>query len=87
MLTRKIDAALDALEACAKKVPALAACYRPGTRARLALEEVLEAVAKADTALFQYDAQPPQVANEAALMGSHEAANDIGPAEVRMCPP
>jgi hypothetical protein len=53
MLTRKIDAALDALAACRARAPGLAACYRPGSPERLALDRLMAALDAADQALFQ----------------------------------
>lgn len=52
MLTHKIDAALDALLACAMRLPALRDCYRPGTPERAALDNLLAALQHADAALF-----------------------------------
>ena len=57
MLTRKIDAALDALDLCRSAVPELAAIYRPGTPTRAALEAVIDAADRANAALFGVDRQ------------------------------
>ena len=44
MLTRKIDAALDALAACRSRTPDLLDCYRPGAPERAALEGLMAAL-------------------------------------------
>jgi hypothetical protein len=51
MLTRKIDAALDALAACRAHAPGLRDCYRPGTSERAALDGLLAALERTDAAL------------------------------------
>jgi len=51
MLTRKIDAALDALAACRAHAPGLRDCYRPGTSERAALDGLVAARALTDAAL------------------------------------
>ncbi|MDR3512493.1 MAG: hypothetical protein P4L73_12730 [Caulobacteraceae bacterium] len=51
MLTRQIDAALDALEACRTRAPHLRDCYRPGTPERAALDELVAALERTDAAL------------------------------------
>jgi hypothetical protein len=47
MLTRRIDAALDAIAACRERVPALRDLYRDGTREREALDDLIEAARRA----------------------------------------
>ena len=59
MLTRQIDAALDAMDACRKRTPALLAYYRPGTPVRTALECLLAALAQVDVALVSPDTHTP----------------------------
>lgn len=51
MLTRRIDAALDALSDCRARAPGLRDIYRPDTPEHLALDEVLAAVRRAHAAL------------------------------------
>jgi hypothetical protein len=51
MLTRKIDAALDALAACRARAPGLRDCYRPGTPERAALDALMSALERTDAAL------------------------------------
>ena len=53
MITRHIDAALDALEACRSRLPWLRDFYRPGTPEHAALEEVLGALNRADAVLLE----------------------------------
>ena len=52
MLSYKIDAALDALLACMMRAPALRDCYRPGSAERVALDGLLEQLARTDAILF-----------------------------------
>ena len=51
MLTRRIDAAFDALAACRDRVPALRDVYRLGSAERAALDGLLEALDRTDNAL------------------------------------
>jgi hypothetical protein len=51
MLTRRIDAALDALQACRDRLPLLRDLYRPGSPERAALDEILGALSRADPVL------------------------------------
>ena len=51
MLTRSIDQALDALDACRERVPFLRDLYREGRPERVVLDEVLNVVCKADAAI------------------------------------
>lgn len=51
MLTRKIDAALNALDACRASAPGLRDCYRPGSPERAALDELMAALERTDAAL------------------------------------
>lgn len=51
MLTRKIDAALDALDACRARAPGLRDCYRPGSPERDALDALLAALERTEAAL------------------------------------
>ncbi len=60
MLTRKIDAALDARDACRAKVPVLASCYLEGSPERAVVETFLAALADRDAALLRRHAQPPR---------------------------
>jgi membrane peptidoglycan carboxypeptidase len=60
MLTRKIDAALDAMLACMIKAPALLDVYRPGTPERAAVAELLAALQRTDAVLFERPADPPR---------------------------
>jgi hypothetical protein len=52
MLTRRIDAALDAIAACRERVPALRDLYRDGSRERAALDELIEAARRATGVLI-----------------------------------
>lgn len=56
MLTRRIDAALDALWTCRERLPLLRDLYRPQTPERRALDEVLAAMKRADAVLRGQDA-------------------------------
>jgi hypothetical protein len=60
MLTRKIDAALDALDACRARTPGLRDCYRPGSPERDALDALVDALERTEAALR------PQVGGSAA---------------------
>lgn len=51
MLTRRIDAALDALDACRTRAPDLRDCYRPGSPERAALDELMAALERTTAAL------------------------------------
>jgi hypothetical protein len=51
MLTRKIDAALDAITACRTRTPDLLDCYRTGAPERVALERLMAALDQACGAL------------------------------------
>jgi hypothetical protein len=51
MLTRRIDAALNALSDCRNRVPELRDIYRPDTPERAALDDVLAALQRAGTVL------------------------------------
>ncbi len=59
MLTRRIDAALDALWICRERLPLLVDLYRPETPERAALEGVVAAIAHADKVLLCNEARPP----------------------------
>ena len=59
MLTRSIDAALDALAACRSRVPQLREVYRPGSPERAALDDLLSALTRTDEALSAGRASPP----------------------------
>ena len=52
MLTRRIDAALEAIDRCRSRVPFLNEMYRPGTPERIAVDDLIEALNRADAALF-----------------------------------
>ena len=52
MISRHIDAALDALETCRSRLPWLRDFYRPGTPEHAALEEALGALNRADAVLL-----------------------------------
>jgi hypothetical protein len=61
MLTRQIDAALDSLWTCRERLPRLAALHPPGTPERMALDDVLAAIARADKVMGRaagIDAKP-----------------------------
>ena len=51
MLTRRIDAALDALAVCRARAPGLRDCYRPGSPERAALDALIAALERTETAL------------------------------------
>ena len=59
MLTRRIDAALDALAACRDRVPFLRDLYRAGTIERAALDDLLDALRRTDDALSGAGTRPP----------------------------
>ncbi|MDR3506330.1 MAG: hypothetical protein P4L64_00365 [Caulobacteraceae bacterium] len=48
MLTRKIDAALDAMALCRSRAPILRDCYRSGSPEREAVDAVLAALERFD---------------------------------------
>ena len=52
MLTEGIDAALDALEACRRHVPALMNLFRPGTPARADIDAVIAAAQRAKVSVY-----------------------------------
>jgi hypothetical protein len=58
MLTRRVDAALDALCACRERVP-LRDQYKPDTPQRAALDGVLAALRRADEVMLGHNAKPP----------------------------
>ena len=51
MLTRRIDAALNALTECRARLPPLRDLYRPGSAERAALDDLLEALNRTNEAL------------------------------------
>ena len=51
MLTRRIDAALEALWTCRERLPLLRDLFQPGSRERAAIDAVIAAIADADAAL------------------------------------
>lgn len=51
MLTRRIDAALDALAACRNRLPGLRDVFRPGAPERAALDELLAALERTDAVI------------------------------------
>lgn len=57
MLTRRIDAALDALFDCQDRVPFLRDLQPPGSKRRAALDGVLEAVDRAKAVMAAPDAE------------------------------
>jgi hypothetical protein len=59
MLTRRIDAALDAIAACRERVPALRDLYRYGTPERAALDDLIDAARRANGALSGEDPPAP----------------------------
>ena len=59
MLTRRIDAALDAIARCRRQVPELSDVFRPGTPERAALEDLLAALKRTDDVLLGRQARPP----------------------------
>jgi hypothetical protein len=59
MLTRRIDAALDAIARCRAQAPVLASLFRPGAPERVALEDLLDALKRTDDALLGRQRQPP----------------------------
>jgi hypothetical protein len=61
MLTRRIDAALDALAACRSRVPSLRDVYRPGSAERAVLDDLLGALKRADDVLLDRRAAPPAI--------------------------
>jgi hypothetical protein len=59
MLTRKIDAGLDAILGCMIRTPPLLECYRPGTPEHAALAELMAALKRTDEVLFDRRARAP----------------------------
>lgn len=59
MLTRRIDAAIASLWTCRERLPFLRDQYRPDTRERAAIDDVLAAVARADAVLLHPNAKAP----------------------------
>jgi hypothetical protein len=55
MLTRRIDAALDAIAACRDRVPELRDLYGNGTPERAALENLIDAARRASDVLTDRD--------------------------------
>jgi hypothetical protein len=53
MLTRRIDAAFDAIIQCRRRLPFLSEMYRPDTPERVAIDELLNALQRADEALLR----------------------------------
>jgi hypothetical protein len=51
MLTRRIDAALDALAACRSRLPGLRDVFRPGAPERAALDDLLAALERTDAVI------------------------------------
>jgi len=56
MLSRRIDAALDALAACRSRVPGLRDVFRPGGPERAALDDLLAALERTDAVILS---RPP----------------------------
>jgi hypothetical protein len=56
VLTRRIDAALDALAACRNRLPGLRDVFRPGAPERTVLDDLLAALARTDAVIL---ARPP----------------------------
>jgi hypothetical protein len=52
MLTRRIDAAFQALAACRDRLPALREIYRAGSPERAPLDDLMEALRRAEDALL-----------------------------------
>jgi hypothetical protein len=51
MLTRRIDAAIEALTACRARTPDLRDCYRQGAPERVALDALIAALDRAAASL------------------------------------
>jgi hypothetical protein len=60
MLTERIDAALDALAACRLKVPGLRDIFRPGEPERVALDDLLAALARTDAVILSRRPSHPE---------------------------
>lgn len=60
MRTRRLDAAFDALSACRSRVPFLRDVYRPGTPERVAVDDLLNALARLDAAKVAHYERPAQ---------------------------
>jgi hypothetical protein len=58
MLTRRIDAAFHAIVQCRHRVPFLSEVYRPGTPERAAIDDLLNALQRADETLLLRKAAP-----------------------------
>jgi hypothetical protein len=59
MLTRRIDAAYFAIEACRDRTPALLEFFHAETPERVALDRLMAALREVDNALFSPRAEPP----------------------------
>ena len=59
MISRRIDAALDAIDRCRRQAPALSDAFRPGTPERAALEDLMAALKRTDDVLFRRQPRPP----------------------------
>ena len=66
MLTSQIDAALEAVAVCRARVPLLRELFALGSRERIALDGLIDALARADDALMgRPDALPAQPPSKA----------------------
>lgn len=59
MLTRRIDAAYFAIEACRDRAPALLEFYHPQTPERVALDRLMAALREVENTLLSPRAEPP----------------------------
>jgi hypothetical protein len=60
MLSERIDAALDALAACRIRVPGLRDVFRPGAPERVALDDLLAALARTDAVILSRRPSTPE---------------------------
>ena len=60
MLTQRIDAALDALAACRRRLPGLRDVFRPGTPERAVLDDLLAAMARTDAVILSRRPSSPE---------------------------
>lgn len=59
MLTRKIDAGLDAILSCMIRTPPMLEFYRPDSPERAVLTDLLDALRRTDAVLFDHRVNPP----------------------------
>lgn len=69
MLTRRIDAALDAIAACRDRIPALRDLYRDGSWERAALDDLIAAARRANGLLTDQHPRPSGLRRRGGIQG------------------